>query len=101
MADEDRGYRMGARNIGWLIAALYFIQSCLTIALPRTDKTLPMRGELRHWHMLVGVILLVLLVDVSVRHWRSVRSTTLPPTWRLSISRPAKPPPTMTTSAST
>lgn len=65
-AGEHNGWTAAARNAGWSIAALYFIQSCMTIALPRTDKTLPLREELRDWHVLIGVILFAL---VSYRLW--------------------------------
>ena len=59
---------MYARFLGWAIAILYFFQSCLTILLPRTDKTLALRADYRNWHMLVGIILMILLV-MRLRVW--------------------------------
>jgi len=74
MAEDRGGYRTGSRNLGWAIAILYFLQSCLTIALPRTDKTLTLREDLRHWHMLVGVVLLVLLLGRLYHWWKDERA---------------------------
>lgn len=71
-------YGAGSRWLGWLITAFYFLQSCLTIALPRTAKSLPLRDDLRHWHMLVGVILMLLLIARLVHWWRTERGM-LPP----------------------
>ena len=69
---------MGARALGWSIAILYFLQSWLTIMLPRTDKTLPLRAEYRNWHMLVGVALLVLLIARLRIWWRDERGLAPP-----------------------
>lgn len=74
MGEEDRvGYVAGSRYAGWLIAVLYFVQSVMTIALPRTDKTLPLREELRNWHVLIGVILLGLVIYRLFIWWRGER----------------------------
>ena len=79
MRAEDRGgYPIGSRALGWSIALLYFLQSCLTIALPRTDKTLPLREDLRHWHMAVGVALLALLLGRFYRWWTDERGMAPP-----------------------
>ena len=64
---------MGARNLGWAIAALYFIQSCLTTLLPRTDKTLALRADYRNWHILIGVTLLILLILRLHAWWQTER----------------------------
>ena len=57
-----------ATLLGWLIAGTYFIQALISTSMPRTDKTLPLREELRGWHYLVGTLLLVLLI-LRLRHW--------------------------------
>ncbi len=74
----NSGYSRASRIAGWAITLLYFLQSCLTIALPRTDKTLAAREELRHWHMLVGVILLLLLLYRLWLWWRNERRMSPP-----------------------
>ena len=47
--------------------------------MPRTDKTLPLREELRGWHYLVGIMLLILLVMRLLQWWRLDRDAK-PPT---------------------
>ncbi len=68
----------GGKRLGWLIAGVYFIHSLISTNMPRTDKTLPLREDLRGWHYLVGTVLLVLLL-MRLRNW-----------WR--YDRHAKPP---------
>jgi cytochrome c2/cytochrome b561 len=68
------------RNLGWLIAIFYFIQSILSTLMPRTDKTLPLREELRGWHYLVGLILLILLFLRLREWWRVDRNQSAPNT---------------------
>lgn len=51
-----------ARTPGWLITILYGIQLVLTVQMPRTEKTAPLREALRSWHYLLGLLLLVALV---------------------------------------
>lgn len=51
-----------SNRLGWLIAAVYFIHSVISTTMPRTDKTLPLREELRGWHYLIGIALLILLL---------------------------------------
>lgn len=71
---ESRGWGMGAVATGWALAIIYFVQSWLTITLPRTDKTLPLREELRNWHVLVGCILLALVLVRLWLWWRDERA---------------------------
>ena len=78
MTQAPASYVRPSRILGWLITLFYFIQSCLTIALPRTDKTLPLREDYRNWHMLVGVVLLVLLLGRFRHWWRDDRSVAAP-----------------------
>lgn len=73
MTAGGKSYSTGAIRAGWALALIYFLQSLLTIALPRTDKTLPLREELRNWHVLVGVILLALVVWRLWLWWRDER----------------------------
>jgi cytochrome c2/cytochrome b561 len=74
MNNGDRnGWPKSASWAGWSITIIYFLQSCLTIALPRTDKTLPLREALRNWHVLIGVILLALVVFRLWAWWREER----------------------------
>jgi cytochrome c2/cytochrome b561 len=68
MADTKIGKATDSALLGWLIAGTYFIQSVISVNMPRTDKTLPLREELRGWHYLVGTVLLVLLI-VRLRNW--------------------------------
>lgn len=51
-----------AKRLGWLITLLYGMQMVLTVQLPRTEKTALLREELRSWHYLLGLLLLVALV---------------------------------------
>lgn len=74
MGDGGRGYSINAVRAGWALALVYFVQSLLTIALPRTDKTLPLREDLRNWHVLVGVTLLALVVWRLWLWWRDERA---------------------------
>lgn len=73
MTDGGRGYSRNSVRAGWALALVYFVQSVLTIMLPRTDKTLPLREELRNWHVLLGVILLALVVWRLWLWWREER----------------------------
>ncbi|MEZ5564606.1 MAG: hypothetical protein R3F24_03425 [Gammaproteobacteria bacterium] len=51
-----------AKRLGWLITFLYGIQAILTIQMPRTEKTAPLREVLRSWHYLLGILLFIALV---------------------------------------
>jgi cytochrome b561 len=73
MTEAGKGYSAGAIRAGWALALVYFVQSMMTIALPRTDKTLPLREELRNWHVLVGCLLLVLVIWRLWLWWREER----------------------------
>lgn len=73
MTDGGKGYSQNAVRAGWALALVYFLQSVLTIMLPRTDKTLPLREELRNWHVLVGIILLALVIWRLWLWWRDER----------------------------
>lgn len=53
---------------GWAIAIIAIVQGVLTNMLPRTAKTLPLREELRYWHVLIGLLLFAALV-VRLRCW--------------------------------
>jgi cytochrome c2/cytochrome b561 len=67
------------KRLGWAIALVYFIHAIISTNMPRTDKTLPLRDELRSWHYLVGTLLLVLLIWRLIRWWKEDRVLT-PPT---------------------
>ena len=71
-------YSKNSMRLGWAIAGFYFIHSVISINMPRTDKTLPLREDLRSWHYLFGVILLVLVAG-RLWHWyRKDRNMTAP-----------------------
>lgn len=59
-----------SKRLGWLIAVVYFIHSLISTNMPRTDKTLPLREELRGWHYLIGIALLILLLMRLSQWWR-------------------------------
>ncbi len=61
-------YSQSSVRTGWAIAVIAFVQSVLTNALPRTDKTLPLREDLRYWHVLIGLLLFAVLV-IRLRVW--------------------------------
>jgi len=63
-------YSRNSHWLGWGITAAYLIHQFITTRLPRTDKALPMREELRGWHYLVGTILLVLVIARLVTWYR-------------------------------
>ncbi len=63
-------YSRNSHWLGWAITASYLIHQFITTRLPRTDKALPMREELRGWHYLVGTILLVLVIARLVTWYR-------------------------------
>jgi cytochrome c2/cytochrome b561 len=69
MTTEAQGYSRTTVLSGWAIALFASIQSILTMWLPRTDKTLPLREELRYWHVLIGLLLFAALI-VRLRAWR-------------------------------
>lgn len=78
MVNAQTGYNKDSVRIGWAIAAVYFIHSLISTNMPRTDKTLPLREELRSWHYLFGVILLALAIG-RLWHWyRKDRNMTAP-----------------------
>lgn len=64
------GYSLRATIAGWAIAIVYFVQSWLTINLPRTEKTLPLRAELRNWHVLIGTMLFAFVLWRLWLWWR-------------------------------
>jgi cytochrome c2/cytochrome b561 len=70
---KQAGWPKAAHIAGWALAIIYFIQSWLTINLPRTDKTLPLRAELRNWHVLIGAILFALVIYRLWLWWREER----------------------------
>jgi cytochrome b561 len=70
---EPGRWARGAVVGGWSLAILYCVQSWLTISLPRTEKTLPLREELRNWHVLIGCLLLALVVYRLWHWWRHER----------------------------
>lgn len=43
--------------LGWVIPLVYAAHQFVTTRLPRTDKALPLREDLRGWHYLVGALL--------------------------------------------
>lgn len=73
MAEGGKGYSASAVRAGWALAMVGLVQAILTINLPRTDKTLPLREELRNWHVLVGVTLLALVIWRLWLWWRDER----------------------------
>lgn len=73
MNDGGKGYSANAVRAGWALALVGLVQAILTINLPRTDKTLPLREELRNWHVLVGVVLLALVIWRLWLWWREER----------------------------
>ncbi len=56
--------------LGWAIALLYVAHSVLTIRITRSDKTSLFREELRGYHYLLGVLLLVLVAWRLLLWWR-------------------------------
>lgn len=58
-----------SRWVGWAIAFVYLAHSIVTIAMPRTDKALPLRDALRGIHYTIGLLLLVLVV-IRLVQWR-------------------------------
>ena len=70
--------RPSTKILGWAIAIVYFAHAIISINMPRTDKTLPLRDEYRSWHYLLGTVLLVLLVWRLARWWREDRLATPP-----------------------
>ena len=78
MAEAHINKRADSSFLGWLIAGTYFIHSVISTNMPRTDKTLPLREELRGWHYLVGTVLLVLLLMRLRNWWRYDRHATPP-----------------------
>lgn len=70
-----------ARKPGWLITILYGIQLMLTVQMPRTEKTAPLREVLRSWHYLLGLLLFVVLIW---RLWVWYRGRPVASTPRLS-----------------
>lgn len=56
--------------LGWAITASYLAHQFITTRLPRTDKALPAREDLRGLHYLVGSIILVLVIARLVTWFR-------------------------------
>jgi cytochrome c2/cytochrome b561 len=59
-----------SQRLGWAIAVVYLVHSLLIIRLPRTEKTSLLREDLRSYHYLLGLVLLVLVTWRLVRWWR-------------------------------
>lgn len=70
MAKHTQSYSRGSVVLGWLIAAVIAVHTAVTIILPRTEKTAPLREDLRSWHYLMGLTLFVLIVLRLVRWFR-------------------------------
>lgn len=73
MGEGGKTYSVSAKRAGWALALVGLVQSLLTIALPRTDKTLPLREDLRNWHVLVGLTLFALVIWRLRLWWRDER----------------------------
>jgi cytochrome c2/cytochrome b561 len=73
MTTGATGYSRAAIRLGWAVALVALVQSVLTNLLPRTDKTLPLREDLRYWHVLIGLTLFVLLAARLRVWWREER----------------------------
>ena len=73
MKDTGTSYGVASKRLGWLIAGTYLIHAIISTNMPRTDKILPLREELRGWHYLLGIVLLVLLIGRLSRWWRYER----------------------------
>ena len=56
-----------SRILGWALLLLFSMHSALLVVLPRTEKTSLLREELRSYHYLRGVLLIVL---AALRLWR-------------------------------
>jgi cytochrome c2/cytochrome b561 len=63
-------YGRNSHWLGWAITASYLFHQFITTRLPRTDKSLSLREELRGWHYLIGAILLVLVIARLVTWYR-------------------------------
>jgi cytochrome c2/cytochrome b561 len=74
----SEAYSKGSTRLGWAIAAVYAVQAIVSINMPRTDKTLPLRDDLRSWHYLIGTILLVLVIG-RLSHWFRKGAKMTPP----------------------
>ena len=64
--------------LGWAIALLYGAHSVLTIRITRSEKTSLLREELRGYHYLIGVLLLVLIASRLLLWWRARPAVTIP-----------------------
>lgn len=70
------GYGRASVVLGWTIMAVSTAMTLLTTRLPRTEKMSVLREDLRSWHYLLGLTLLVL---VAWRLVRWVRERPMPP----------------------
>jgi cytochrome c2/cytochrome b561 len=61
------GYSRTSVILGWTVMAVSTAMTLLTTRLPRTEKMSLLREDLRSWHYLIGMTLLVLVA------WRLVR----------------------------
>lgn len=66
----EEAYSRRSVVLGWAITASYLAHQLITTRLPRTDKALPAREDLRGLHYLVGTIILVLVIARLVAWFR-------------------------------
>lgn len=66
----QEGYSRRSALLGWGLTAAYLVHQVITTRLPRTDKSLPLREDLRGWHYLVGSLILVLVIARLVTWFR-------------------------------
>jgi cytochrome c2/cytochrome b561 len=70
LADRTQTYSRRSVILGWLITLVFTVHSAVTILMPRTEKTAPLREDLRSWHYLMGLTLFVLVVLRLVQWFR-------------------------------
>jgi cytochrome c2/cytochrome b561 len=66
----ETGYSRASKLWGWAMAPVFIVHSIIQINMPRTDKTLPLREELRGWHYIVGTLLLILVIGRLWAWWK-------------------------------
>lgn len=76
MTEAAKGPSLASKRMEWSIIAVALAIDITTIFLPRADKALPLRGDLRNIHMALGTLLFLLVAYRLIRWIRGDRPQT-------------------------
>lgn len=76
LSEASKGPSQASKRLEWSIIAVALAIDLTTIFLPRADKALPLRGDLRNIHMVLGTLLFLFVAARLIRWIRGDRPET-------------------------